>query len=187
MLKKVIIPGLLGGLAFIVWTFLVNGIFGFKVRIDMKRIPAERQVYEVLKEHITSPGRYACNPELNSERRYPEGEPAFSILYGGVGHEAAGSHMLTGLIIFLLAPIIAAWMLSQTSDKILNSYSRKVLFFTAIGLIIALFSNLTSFGIGDYPLSDAVILAVHNIALWTFIGLAAAWRIKPNQAADSNA
>jgi len=178
MLKKVIIPGLLGGAALIVWTILVNGIFGFKARIDMKQIPAEKQVYEVLKEHITSPGRYACNPELNSERRFPDGEPAFSILYGGTGHEAAGSHMLIGLVIFLVAPIIASWLLSQASDKFLSSYLRRVLFFTAIGLLIALFSNLTSFGIGDYPMSDALILAVHNILLWTVIGLAAAWRIK---------
>ncbi|MFB0519210.1 MAG: hypothetical protein ACETWC_08015, partial [Acidobacteriota bacterium] len=163
----------------ILWTFLVNGIFRFKANMDMKQIPNERQVYEVLKENIVEPGRYACNPELTSERRLIEGEPVFSILYGGVGHEAAGSLMLFGLVVFLLAPMIATWLLSQTSEKILSSYLKKVLFFTGIGLLFAIFADLTNFGIGNYPLSDAFILAIHDIILWTVIGLVVAWRLKP--------
>ncbi len=181
MWKKIITAGLLGAAALIIWQFLVNGILGFNARINMKQIPAERQVYEVLKEHITSPGRYTCNPELTAERRFPEGEPVFSILYGGTGHEAAGSHMLAGLFIFLLAPLNAVWMLSHASEKVLSSYLHKVLFFTAIGLLIALTSNLTSFGIGDYPINDALKLALHNILMWTTAGLAAAWRMKPEK------
>jgi hypothetical protein len=181
MIKKVIVAGLLGALVLMMWTFLVNGIFRFKVNMDMKQIPNERQVYEILKENIVEPGRYACNPELTPERRFPEGEPVFSVLYGGVGHEAAGSHMLFGLIIFLLSPMIATWLLSQTTEKILSSYSRKVLFFTGIGLLYALYGDLTSFGIGDYPLSDAIIIALHNIIVWIVIGLVVAWRLKPEE------
>ena len=147
----------------------------------MKQIPAEKQVYKVLKEHITSPGRYTCNPELTSERRFPDDKPVFSILYGGVGHESAGSLMLVELFVFLLAPMIGAWMLSQASERVMSSYSRKVLFFTAIGLLIAVFTNLSNFGIGNYPLNDALILALHNIVVWTVVGLVAAWRMKPEK------
>ena len=71
-------------------------------------------------------------------------------------------------------------MLSITSKKILESYFRKVLFFIGIGLLIALFTDLMDFGIGSYPLKDALIFAVHNITVWTVIGLVVAWRIKPS-------
>ena len=179
MTKKVIISGLLGGLTLVIWVFLVNGLLRFKSSMDMNQIPNEREVYEVLKENITEPGRYVCNPEITPEKAFPEGEPVFSVLYGGVGHEAAGGTMLAGLIIFFIAPLIATWLLSQTSTKILSSYPRKVLFFTMIGLLFGIFGDLSRFGIGDYPLNDAFILAIHNIIVWTVIGLVVAIWMKP--------
>src|SRR4030042_2036396 len=108
-MKKVIIAGLLGGLVLIIWSFVVNGIFGFKSRIEMKQIPNERQVYEILKQNIVEPGRYICNPELTLNEFFPDEEPVFSILYGGVGHEAAGEQSLIGLLLFFIAPMIGAW------------------------------------------------------------------------------
>jgi len=179
-MKNIIISGLLGGLVLIIWMFLVNGILGFRNQIDMKKISNESPVYEILKQNITEPGRYSCNPEINPTGMFPEDEPVFSVMYSGMGHEAAGGLMIFGLLIYLIAPMIAAWMLSVSSEKILISYPRKVLFFTAIGLIIAIFSDLSSFGIGNYPLSDALLLAIHNVILWTLIGLVIAWRIKPD-------
>jgi len=178
-MKRVVVAGVMGSVALIVWTFVVNGILGFQARIDMKQIPAEREVYETLKAHIVEPGRYVCNPGLTAERRFPEGEPVFSVLYGGVGHEAAGGLMLVGLGVFLLAPIVAAWMLSQASTRVLSSYPRKVLFFAGIGLLFALFTDLTSFGIGDYPVGDAILLASNHLIVWTLIGLVVAWRMQP--------
>ena len=145
----------------------------------MKRIETEHQVYDILNEHITESGRYIFNPELTSEGRYPDGEPVFSVLYGGVGHESAGRFMLVGLVLFFLGPIIATWMLSQTSRHTLSSYPRKVLFFAAIGLLIAIFTDLTNFGIGNYPMRDAFKLAFVHIVSWTIVGLVVAARIQP--------
>lgn len=186
MLKKVISAGMLGGVVLIVWTCVVNGILGFQASIDMKRIVGERQVYEMLKEHIVDPGRYTCNPAPTSEGRLPDGEPVFSVSYGGVGREAAGRLMLIDLIAFLLAPIIGAWMLSRTSEQMMSSYPRKVLFFTAIGLLFAIFIDLTNVGIGRYPVKDAIMLAVSHIIVWTLVGCAVAWRIRPDQTGPVN-
>lgn len=179
MTKRVIDAGLLGGVVLIVWTFVVNGILGFQASIDMKEIPAERHVYETLREHIVEPGRYICNPELTLEGQFPAEEPVFSVLYGGMGHESAGGLMLVGLVVFLLAPMIGAWMLSQTSSRTLSSYPRKVFFFVTIGMLLAVFSRVTSFGIGSYPVKDAIALAAHDIIVWTLVGLVVAWRIRP--------
>jgi hypothetical protein len=178
MFKRVIVPGLLGGLVMIVWAVVVNGLIGFKFRIDMNQVANESVVYEVLKENVTEPGRYVCNPQLTAEGRFPEGEPVFGILYGGVGHEAAGTLALVQLPLFFLAPILAAWMLSCTSRGLLTSYRRKVGFFTAIGLLLGVTKYLTDFGIGSYPVDSAVILAVHDVVLWTVVGLVVAWKLK---------
>jgi hypothetical protein len=89
------------------------------------------------------------------------------------------------VIPFLLAPMIGAWLLSLTSARVLGSYPRKVLFIAGIGLVIALFVDLTSLGIGGYPPGDALLLALHDVVLWTAIGAAVAWRMRP--AAESHA
>jgi hypothetical protein len=178
-MKNIIISGLLGGLVLIVWMFLINGILGFRSQMDMKKISNEPQVYDILKENITVPGRYICNPDINTYDNFPEGEPVFSVLYSGMGHEAAGGMMVAKFLLYLLAPIIAAWLLSVSSETILSSYPKKVFFFMVIGLLIAIFSDLSSFGIGSYPFRDALFLAIHNIILWTIIGFVVGWRIKP--------
>ena len=179
MLKKVIIPSIWGGIVLFVWTILINGFLGFNSRMNMNRVQNETHVYEILKENIEEPGRYSVNPQITSERRFPEGEPVFSVLYGGLGHEAAGWIMLVQFPIFFLAPFIGTLLLSFTSDKFLKSYWRKVLYFTGIGLIIALFTDLNNFGIGECPFIDALIFAAHDILVWTVVGIVVAWRIKP--------
>lgn len=89
MLKKVVSAGLLGGLALIVWTFVVNGILGFQAN--------------------------------------------------------------------------------------------------AVGLSLAVFADLTNFGIGSYPAKDAIILAINHIMVWTLVGLVVAWRIRAERTDATNA
>ena len=178
-MKRIVVAGLLGSLVLIVWMFVVNGLFGFSSRIDMKQVENERQVYEMLKENVPQPGRYVVNPELTGEGRYPDEAPVFSILYSGTGHGTAGGQMIVGLVVMLLVPMLGAWLLAQASDRVLSSYPKKVLFFFALGLLIAMFSDLDKSGIGGYPLGDVIMLSLHDIVVWTLVGLVVAWRIKP--------
>ena len=181
MAKKVILAGVLGAIVMILWSFVLNGLFGFRSSIDMKKVPNEAQVYAILQENIVEPGRYVCNPPMPPNAPPPPGQPVFGILTSGVGHEYAGRMMLIELLTFLLSPILAAWLLAQTSQRVLASYGRKVLFCAAIGLLFALFTNLSNYGIANYPLGDACLLAVHNIGLWTVIGLVVAWKLRPEK------
>jgi hypothetical protein len=179
MLKRVIVAGLLGGVVLVVWTFAANGILGFRSNIDRKPIRHERQVYECLKGNIVEPGRYVSNPELAASHTFPGEEPVFGITYSGLGHGSAGRLMRIQLGLFCLAPTIGAWMLSLTSRKILASYPRKVLFFVAIGLLLAVSGLLTNYGIDSYPLTDALLLAAYDVIAWTLVGLVVAWRMQP--------
>ena len=136
-------------------------------------------VYEILKESIVEPGRYILNPELTPSGVFPDGEPVFSVNYSGIGHESAGKVMLFQLAVYLLAPMIAAWMLSLARPQILSSYPRKVLFFVAIGLLFALFGDLLDFGIDRYSLGDALLVAANNLLAWTLVGLVVAKYFRP--------
>jgi hypothetical protein len=179
MWKRIILAGVLGAVAMTVWAFLVNGIFWFTKDIAMKEIPDERAVYEVLKKNIIAPGRYVCNPAIVPPGMFPLNEPVFGITYSGEGHEAAGREQLVHLAIAFLASLIAAWMLSVASDRILSSYFRRALFFAVIGLLFAVFSDLQKAGISSYPLHDALLWAAYDVAMWTVVGFVVAWCIKP--------
>ena len=186
MLKRIAVSGLLGGVVLCLWTFIIDGLLGFNSRISMKQIPHERQVYDVLKENIIEPGRYACNPGLTASGMFPENEPVFSVQYSGIGHESAGVELLCNLVIFFLAPTIAASMLSGTSVRIISSYWRKVFFFAAVGLLFAIFGDLRNFGIGGSPLSHTLMFAVRSIMSWTIVGFVVAWQMRPEAGSSMN-
>jgi hypothetical protein len=182
MWQRVVGPGLLGGLAFFLAVFVVDAVLGFSARFNLNPVPNEDLVYEVLKENVTEPGRYVANPPLTEERTFPDGEPVFSILYGGVGHETAGREALLKLPLFFVLPVLAAGMLSLAGGMGRSSYWRRVLFFVGVGVLVGATSHLTRFGIGSDPLGKAVALALHDVGLWVVAGLVMAWRIKPSNA-----
>ena len=179
MLKKIFISGLLGGIVLILWAFVANAILGFKSRIDMKQIPNESQVYQVLKENIVKPGGYMCNSPLTPAGTFPLEEQVFSIRYSGMGHASAAQELVVQLAMAIIAVMVAAWMLSVSSSRILSAYSRRVLFIAAIGLLFAVFSDLAKFGIGGYPLPSLLLLAANDFISWTLAGLVVAWWLKP--------
>jgi hypothetical protein len=82
MFKKVGIFALLGMIVLMVWGFVINGVFGFNSRINMRQISDERKVYESLKESVVEPGRYIFNPELTPSGMLMTG--ATGLLFGAV-------------------------------------------------------------------------------------------------------
>ena len=182
MTKQVLLATFLGVIVLLIYMILVNGIFGMQARIDMKQLAAEREVYSLLQQHVTKPGRYIVNPELTQENMFPLNKPVYSILYSGMGHEAAGRTMLYGLLFYFVALLIASTLTSLSAESVKRSYPRKVLVFILIGALIAFYSDLNKFGIGNYTLADAALLAIMDILAWTAVGLAVAWIFKPPRA-----
>ena len=185
MLKKVIVAGVLGWIVLALWIFATNGIFGLLAGIDLKRIPDEARVYEVLKESIVEPGGYMCNPPLTPDGQFPSGEPVFGIRYSGSGHEIAGRMMLIHHAVSLLSALIVAWMLSITSARVLSAYSRKVVFCAAIGLLFALFGDLSSYGIGARTMRSALLLGGQSLVAWILAGLVMSRIVRPDRPAPA--
>ena len=178
-MKRILLAGLLGGIVFLAWLIIVDGIFGFKRSIEMNQLSDERLVYEFLTEHVTEPGRYVCNPEVLPEQRFPGNDPIFVVQYSGLGHDDSGQEMLVGLIIMFLAPFFGAWLLANTSSRILSSYGSRILFLFGIGVVFSLFGIMARFSIASYPLGDTLILTLHDLAVWVVAGLVIALMIRP--------
>jgi len=79
------------------------------------------------------------------------------------------------LFCFFTAPMIAAWLLSMASERILAKYSRRVLFVTGLGLFLAVFGE----AISDKPLDKILLSSINNIITWLLVGLVIAWRVNP--------
>jgi len=180
-MKRLLVPGLLGVGVLLVWMLIVNVLLGFRPRMEMKRVPNEDHVYAVLAVNVTEPGQYLCNPEP-----LPDGSPdrdaaSYGILYSGVGHGSTGARILSrSMIVF--APLLATWLLSLMPDVLLRSWLRKTLVFTAIGLVIALSVRLQEFGVAARTPGDALKLAIHDVVLWTVMGVAVGWRLRHRSA-----
>jgi hypothetical protein len=70
-------------------------------------------------------------------------------------------------------------MLSRTSDQFRSRFSRRLGFFIALGLLLALTGDLQSFGIGGSPVSLALLLALRTLVTWTIIGAVVASLMGP--------
>jgi hypothetical protein len=179
MKKQIFISALVGSIVLLIWTSVLNVVFGFNARLTMKEVPNEREVYAVLKGTVTEPGRYLCNPALTNDGRFPDNEPVFGIQYSGVGHEAAGLGELFGLLEFLIIPLVGAWVLSRTTDAFRSRFVNRVGLFCMLGVLQAVAADLHAFGIGGSPLAVASLLAGRTMVSWTLVGIATAWIMRP--------
>jgi hypothetical protein len=181
--KDVFVAGLLGSVVMFVWLFVSNAMIPLKSNMVHKIVPNQLEIHKVLKENIKEAGTYSC-PYLSREEEdlLPDyrSQPVFSITYAGGTHgDPASISMLIPILIILVVPLIAAWMLSMTSENLLKRYSRRVLFVVLIGLIVSLYDDVLQMSFGPQPKDYLVFLAVNNFVTWILAGIVIAARIKP--------
>ncbi|MFB0566616.1 MAG: hypothetical protein ACETWK_13195 [Candidatus Aminicenantaceae bacterium] len=179
MKKEVLLSGLLGGIVIFVWQIISTG--PLPVSGDLpKPIPNDKEIHSMLKERITEPGIYFL-PDHSDKNQdlYPdyENEPLFSIIYGGRTPNTFMGQLLFELFCIFAAPIIAAWMLSVSSERILAKYSRRVLFVTVLGLFLAVFGDVFS----EKPMDKVLLSSINSLITWALAGLVIAWLIKPKK------
>ena len=179
MKGRILGAGVLGALVMFVAAFVVNGIFGFTARLELRPVPNEAAVYALLKEAIVEPGGYIANPPLVPGQGFPLNQPVYRIHYSGFGHEAAGRQEILRLVVVLVATTLAAWITSMASGRVLASWARRFGLFVLMGLWLAVFSDLPQHEIGGHPWRSAVALAVYDLALWALAGAVMAWLLRP--------
>ncbi len=179
MKGRVLSAGLLGAVVMALAAFVVNGVFGFTARLELRPVSNEAAVYAVLKANVVEPGGYMVNPGVVPGQGFPANQPVFGVHYAGFGHEAAGRLQLLRLVVVLVATTLAAWIASMASARVLASWARRFGFFLLMGLWLAVFSDLPRYGIGAHPWSSAAALGAFDVGLWALAGAVMAWRLRP--------
>ncbi|MFC1724421.1 hypothetical protein ACFL4T_02255 [candidate division KSB1 bacterium] len=182
MKKEIFIAGLLGGAVIFVWLIISQAILPFRSGMLMNTVDNQKNLHETLKSEITEPGIYVC-PYLppDATAPFPDylNEPIYQIIYKGETHSTVAGIFGFPLLMIFIAPMIAAWMLSVSSEKILAKYSRRVLFITALGLFLAVFGDLFQLN-NTFATSEFTFFTAGNdIITWALAGLVIAWKIKP--------
>lgn len=177
MKKEILLSGLLGGIVIFAWLIISSEL----LRVSGNRaqpIPNDKEIHTLLKERITEPGIYFLPDHPDGNRNdYPDydNEPIFSVIYGGRTPGTFLGQLIFELFCIFAAPVVAAWMLSMTSERILAKYSRRVLFVAALGLFLAVFGDVFS----EKPMGNILLSSINSLIIWTLVGLVIAWRIKP--------
>lgn len=183
MKGRVLSAGLLGAVVMVLAAFVVNGMFGFTARLELRPVPNEAAVYALLKETVVEPGGYVVNPAVVAGRGFPPNEPVFGLHYAGVGHEAAGRLQLLRLLTVLVATTLAAGIVSMASARVLASYGRRLGLFVLLALWLVVFTDLPRYDIGGHPWTSALAMAAFDLGLWALAGAVMAWRLRPSPAA----
>lgn len=178
MKKEILFSGLLGGI--VIFTWLIIG--GALLPLNGDRpdpIPNDLEIHTLLKERIREPGYYFLpdHPEEGEENLYPDygNEPLFFITYGGRTPNTFMGQLMYEIFCFIIAPIIAAWLLSMASEKVLAKYSRRVFFVAILGLFLAVYGDVLS----EKPMDRILLSSINHVMTWFLAGLAIAWRIRP--------
>jgi len=185
MKKQIVVAGLLSAVVIFVWLTFSNAILPFKRHYTLLTFPDQMTVHRLLKERITEPGIYTC-PYFHSyyEAAQFEGygdEPIFTISYTGVTHNTVTGFLSFSILAIFIAPMIASWMLSVASPKILASYIRRTLFVMTLGIFLAIFGDWLRMLEENEPSGLIVFMMINHIITWTLAGLVIAWRIKPSR------
>ncbi len=183
MFKNILLSGILGGVVmFVVFTavrILLPSV-GYPV---LQALPGQVPIHAQLKEQITKPGTYVC-PYMTPEEAkafFPDywNEPVFVVTYRGGSHSTVPGFASLGMLAFLLAPLAAAWLLSQASDKVLATYLRRVLFVGILGILVLVTADLMRSLTDELPFALVAGRALVSVITWVLIGIVLAWRIKP--------
>ncbi len=183
MTKNVLIAGILGGIVMFV-VMVAGRIFlpgvGYA---ELRPMPGQVQLQAALKERITEPGTYVC-PYLRDDRRsdaFPDylNEPVFVVTYRGYTHATVPGFVSAGMLSFLLAPMAAAWLLAQASNRVLGAYLRKAAYVATLGLFLVVSGDLLRVLTDNLPVSQAMGKALISLVTWTLVGLVLAWKVKP--------
>ena len=197
MAKRVILAGLLGGLAIFVWGSLTHLALGIG-EIGIKGIPNEDAVLSAMHTAIPEPGFYifpsmglgpnatreqraAAMPEI--EKRIVAGPSGILIFHPSNGVTLAparlGVEFALNVAEALLAAILLAWAGGVTG------YASRVGFVTVVGVVASLSTNVQYWNWYGFPSDYTGAYILNQIAAFFAAGLVIAAIVKPAAAASA--
>ncbi len=200
MTRRVLLAGLLGGLAMYLWTAVAHMLLPLG-ESGIKEIPNEPAVLAAMRASLgDTPGLYlfpgmGLAPGATSEqRRKAAGQyaqklasnPAGILMYNPPGSQAlAPRQFIAEFAVELIEALLAAFLLARTR---LPGYASRLGFMAVVGVLAALGTNVSYWNWYGFPPSYTAAYMLTQVVGFLCAGLVAAALIKParNSASLSN-
>jgi hypothetical protein len=181
MAKRILLAGVVGGVALFMWGGLAHMVLGLG-SIGIKDLP-QQSVLDSLRTSVTESGFYMFPKVDSSGKPLPglAGGPNGILIYHATG---AGAPMTSQLInecaLNIVMALCAAFLLSLAPG--LNGYGARVGFVTFLGLMVGLMTHAQYWNWYGFPLNYTLSYIGVDIVGFLIVGLVAAQFVKPASA-----
>ena len=179
-MKRVIVSGILGGIALFVWGVLSHMVLpgGY---VGIQALPNEQAVLSVVQTSIHEPGLYVFpgSAAMNEIQKKAASGPIHGMLvfHSGVGGLTAG-RLVNGFILNLVQGWLAALLLSWAWAAVARSYTSRVAFVTLVGIFGLLTMNIEYWNWMGFPADYTLAHIVNRSIGFLVVGLVVAGVLK---------
>lgn len=193
-MKKIILAGVLGGIVLTVW----GRVAWMALPIhdaSMNKIEDEDAVVGMLNSSLTKHGVYAfptfieeTNTMTEEEieamtneyaERYKRG-PVGIIVFQPEGSDPLIQQMIYGVLISILAALLAAWMLSR-STAMQSSYWGRISFCGMLGILASLVTHAMYWNWMHFPFDYTTAMILDTVIGWVLAGFVIGAIVKPEK------
>jgi hypothetical protein len=179
MTKRILLAGVVGGLALFIWGALSHMVLGLG-EAGMQYLPQQQPVMQSLQSSVPHSGFYL----------FPQGDKAGNLpadqvggAYGLLIYHATGAsamrpaQLVNEAILDIVLATLAAFLLSKAPG--LSGYAARVGFVAVVGLITALMTHLEYWNWYGFPTTYTLANIFDNVVGFVIVGLCAAAFVKP--------
>lgn len=191
MTKRILLAGLLGGIAMYVWTALAHMVLPLG-EAGIKEIPNEAAVLSAMRSSLgDSPGLYlfpgmGLGPDATPQQKqaamqqYSQklaANPSGILMYNPPGIQAlATRQFIAEFVKELIESLLAVWLLAQTR---MASFASRLAFVIVTGVLVAIGTNVSYWNWYGFPLAYTAAYMITEIVGFVCVGLVTAALLKP--------
>ena len=185
MTKRILLAGLLGGIAMFVWASLAHMVLGLG-SVGMKEIPNEQAVLGAMSTALgSSSGLYffpAMGPEgMAGYQSKLDRNPSGLLIYHPAGARAMeAGQLVTEFLTEVIEALLAVFLLSRTG---LAGFASRVGFVTLVGILASITTNVPYWNWYGYPASYTSAYMFTQIVNYLLVGVVAALVMRPKAGA----
>ncbi len=188
-MARTLLGGVLGGVILVVWGMLAWSVLPIH-KDTIQNLPNEEAVVTAL-QGTPQQGVYFFPgmPKNASDKaamdayweRYRRGPMGIVVYDPRGGDPAMVSNMVVGLLISILAALVATWIF-QRSTAFTGMLLQRLSFFGMLGVFLALATYFTNWNWMGYPLGFTTSMALDTIVAWLLAGWGITLIVKPPKA-----
>jgi hypothetical protein len=168
-MKRVLLAGLLGGLALFVWEAVAHLVLPLG-QAGLKPLDNEQTVVASLRDNVKQPGLYYFPaPAANGAEQAPTGPTGFMAFQPNGALTMMPSQLLTQLGADVVVMVLAGILLLQAGG--IPGFGKRVAFFTVMGILPALRADLSYWNWYAFTVSYTAAQFIVNIVGFCVAGM----------------